>query len=87
VSAGADFVTGDELRSGLGAASATPAQVEAAVAINDNSQIRALRASFLIVGAVSILAIFPAARLPRYVPGELSADDIVSEAAPEDVEE
>jgi hypothetical protein len=40
-----------------------------------------LRASFLIVGAISLLAIFPASRLPRYVPGELSAEDIVSEAA------
>jgi len=25
------------------------------------------------------LSIFPAARLPKYVPGELSAEDIVSE--------
>ena len=39
-------------------------------------------ASFLIVGAISLLAIFPAARLPGYVPGELSAEDIVSEARP-----
>jgi hypothetical protein len=33
----------------------------------------------LIVAFISLLAIFPAARLPRYVPGELSAEDIVSE--------
>jgi hypothetical protein len=39
-------------------------------------------ASFLIVGAISVLAIFPASRLPRYVPGELPAEDIVSEAGP-----
>jgi MFS family permease len=77
-----DFVTSDELRSDLSAISATPPQVKEAVAINEHSQLRALRASFLIVGAISLLAIFPAARLPKYVPGELSAEDIVSEARP-----
>jgi hypothetical protein len=35
----------------------------------------------LIVGGISLLSIFPAARLPKYVPGELSAEDIVSEAS------
>ncbi|HEU5384863.1 MAG TPA: hypothetical protein VFV73_03095 [Streptosporangiaceae bacterium] len=58
------------------------AQAEKAVAINEDATLRALRASFLIVGAISLLAIFPASRLPRYVPGELSAEDIVSEAGP-----
>jgi hypothetical protein len=46
------------------------------------AQLRALQASFLIVGAISLLAIFPASRLPGYVPGELSAEDIISEAEP-----
>ena len=77
-----DFVTGDELKRLLGATSATPEQVEQAVAINEDARLRALRASFLIVGAISLLAIFPASRLPRYAPGELSAEDIVSEAGP-----
>jgi hypothetical protein len=80
VSGGADFITDNELRSVLGATSATPEQVEKAVAINEDARLRALRASFLIVGAISLLAIFPASKLPRYVPGELSAEDIVSEA-------
>ena len=82
VSGGVDFVTTNELRSVLTATSATPEQVEKAVAINEDARLRALRASFLIVGAISLLAIFPASRLPRYVPGELSAEDIVSEAGP-----
>jgi hypothetical protein len=64
----------------LQATSATPEQVEKAVAINENARLRALRASFLIVAGISLLAIFPAMRLPKYVPGELSAEDIVSEA-------
>jgi MFS family permease len=75
-----DFVANDELRSVLGAASATPEQVERAVAINEEARLRALRASFLIVAGISLLSIFPAMRLPQYAPGELSAEDIVSEA-------
>jgi hypothetical protein len=74
-----DFVTNDELRSVLGANAATPEQVEQSVAINEEARLRALRAAFLIVAGISLLAVFPAARLPKYVPGELSADDIVSE--------
>jgi hypothetical protein len=80
VSGSGDFVSNSELRSVLGATSATPDQVDQAVAINEDASLRALRASFLIVGAISLLAIFPASRLPKYVPGELSAEDIVSEA-------
>jgi MFS family permease len=75
-----DFVTNDELRTELGATSATPKQVEEAVAINEEARLRALQASFLIVAGISLLSIFPAARLPKYVPGELSAEDIVCEA-------
>jgi MFS family permease len=66
-----DFVTNHELRSVLGATAATPAQVEEAVAINEDARLRALRASFLIISGISLLAIFPAAKLPRYVAGEL----------------
>ena len=76
-----DFVTNDKLRSVLGATSATPEQVEEAVAINEGARLRALRGAFLIVAGISLLSIFPAARLPKYVPGELSAEDIVSEAS------
>jgi MFS family permease len=74
-----DFVTNHELRSVLGAAAATPAQLEKAVTINEDARRRALQASFLIVAGISLLSIFPAMRLPRYVPGELSAEDIVAE--------
>ena len=77
-----DFETDDELRSALDATSATPPQVHEVVAINADARLAALRASFLIVGGISLLAVFPAARLPKYVPGELSADDIVNETGP-----
>src|SRR5262249_56207376 len=78
-----DFVTNDKLRSVLAKTSATPRQVEEAVAINERARLRALRGSFLIVAAISLLAIFPAARLPKYVPDQLSADDIVNETGRE----
>jgi MFS family permease len=79
-----DFVTTDELRAALAASSATPQQVAEAIAVNEDAQLRALRATFLIVAGISLLSIFPATRLPRYTPGELSADDIVSESTPGD---
>jgi len=82
----ADFVTDNELRPALQATSASPAQVEEAVAINAEGRLRAVRASFLIVGGISLLAIFPAARLPKYAPGELSAEDIVNETNPDEPE-
>ena len=75
-----DFVSNNELKKVLGATSATPQQVEQAVAIHEDARLRALRASFLIVAGISLLSIFPASRLPKYVPGELSADDIVGES-------
>lgn len=76
-----DFVTNDELRSVLGATSGTPDQVETAVAINADARLRALRGAFLVVAGISLLSIFPAARLPKYVPAELSAEDIMSEVS------
>ena len=82
VSGSVDFISNTELRSVLGTTSATPEQVDKAVAINEAARLRALRASFLIVGAISLLAVFPASRLPSYVPGELSAEDIINEARP-----
>ncbi|HEX7980225.1 MAG TPA: hypothetical protein VF461_16565 [Gemmatimonadaceae bacterium] len=75
-----DFVSNDALSNALGATSATHEQVEEAVAINEAARLRALQASFLIVGAISLLSIFPASRLPRYVPGELSVEEILDES-------
>jgi hypothetical protein len=83
---GLGFVTDGQLRSELAASSMTPAQVDEAVAINEEARLRALRATFLIVAALSLLSIFPAMKLPRYTPGELSAAEIVSEAVPDDTE-
>ena len=40
----------------------------------------------MIVAGISLLSIFPAAKLPKNVPGELSAEDIVGEARPRETE-
>jgi len=56
-----DFMTNVELRRELGTTSATPVHVEEIVAINEDARLRAIRATFLIVGGISLLAIFPAA--------------------------
>ena len=69
-----DFVTNDELREVLGAASATPEQVDEAVRINEDARLGAIRASLLIMAGISLASVLPARRLPRYVPGELPAD-------------
>ncbi|WP_163261802.1 MFS transporter [Caulobacter sp. 17J65-9] len=71
------FVTPDELRRGLVGVQAAPDQAQAAVAINREAGVRALQGSFLIVAFVSLLSIFPAAKLPKYTPGELSAEDLL----------
>jgi MFS family permease len=77
-----DFVTNDQLRSTLTATPATPEQIEEAVAINEDARRNALQASFLMVAVISLLSIFPASRLPRYVPDELSAEEILHEVRP-----
>lgn len=66
-----NFVSNDQLQEVLAGTSATPAEVEEAVQINESARLRALRAAFLILAAIALLAIFPASRLPNYVPGEV----------------
>jgi MFS family permease len=74
-----DFVSNEQLKTALSQTTATPAQVDELVRINEEARLRSLRATFLLIAAVSLLAIFPAAGLPKYAPGELSSEDIISE--------
>jgi MFS family permease len=76
-----NFVSNDQLKSVLENTSATPEEVDEAVQINEEARLRSLRATFLLIAAISLLAIFPAARLPDYLPGTLSAEEIVNEEA------
>lgn len=66
-----NFVSNDELRTVLQGTDATPAQVDAAVSVNEETRLDSLRLGLLILAGVSATAIVPASRLPRYRPGEI----------------
>lgn len=66
-----NFVSNDELRTVLETTTANPAQVDAAVALNETARLDALRLGLLVLAGVSATAIVPASRLPRYRPGEI----------------
>ena len=74
-----DFVTNDQLESYFVGFGATPEQVDEAVEINEDARLRALQASFVVLSAIALLAIFPAYGLPSYVPEELSAEAILEQ--------
>ena len=68
-----NFVSNDRLREVLAETDATPAQVDAAVSLNEAARLDALRLGLLILAGVSAVAIFPASRLPSYRREELPA--------------
>lgn len=74
-----DFVSNTQLRDVLSQTTATPAQIDKAVRINEEARLRALKITFLIIAAISLLAIIPALGLPKYAPGELSSEEIIHE--------
>jgi MFS family permease len=77
-----NFVSNDRLHDVLGRTDATPAQVAAAVAVNEEARLSALRLGLLILAAVSAVAILPASRLPRYRPGEIPEEVATGGEAP-----
>lgn len=66
-----NFVSNERLEEILAGTDATPAQVDAAVAVNEEARLRALRLGLLVLAGISALAIVPASRLPDYRPGEV----------------
>jgi predicted MFS family arabinose efflux permease len=68
------FVSNERLLSVLEQSTLSPAQVQEAVRINEEARLRALKIGLLIMAALSLLAIFPAGRLPNYKPGEIPAN-------------
>ncbi|MGY5765180.1 MFS transporter [Brachybacterium sp. DNPG3] len=67
-----DFVSNDDLRSALAEQTdASDAQIDAAVAVNEEERLTALKIGFLLLAGVSLVAAVPASRLPRYRPDEL----------------
>jgi riboflavin transporter FmnP len=63
-----DFVSNDDLRAVLSRTDASPAQVEAAVAVNEEVRLDTLRLGLLVLAGLSATAALPASRLPRYRP-------------------
>jgi len=63
-----DFVSNDDLRAVLSRTDADPAQVEAAVAVNEEVRLDTLRLGLLVLAGLSATAALPASRLPRYRP-------------------
>lgn len=70
-----NFITNDQLETVLGETTATPDQVAEAVRINEEARLRALKASFLILAGISLLALVPARGLPDYAPGEVPSGE------------
>lgn len=63
-----NFISNDQLDDVMAQTTATDAQIAQAIQINETARLRALRASFLILGAIALLAIFPSFGLPDYTP-------------------
>ncbi|VFA99181.1 MFS transporter [Nocardia cyriacigeorgica] len=66
-----NFVSNDRLREVLERTDATPEQVDAAVAVNEDVRLRTLKFGLLILAGISATAIVPASRLQDYRPGEI----------------
>jgi predicted MFS family arabinose efflux permease len=66
-----NFVSNDDLRAALAKTDATPAQVDAAVQVNTDARLRTLRIGFLVLAALSAVAILPTNRLPKLLPGTI----------------
>jgi hypothetical protein len=69
-----NFVSNDNLRAFMERTNATPDQVEEAVQVNTEARLRALKIGLLLMAMMSLLAIFPATRLPNYRPGEIPSN-------------
>ena len=67
------FVSNDQLDALLARTDATPEQVEAAVAINVEARLAALRIGLAIMAGLALLALIPAGKLPDYRAAALPA--------------
>jgi hypothetical protein len=66
-----NFINNDRHKEMLAGTDATPGQVDAAVALNEQVRLRALRLGLLVLAALGLVAVVPANRLPHYRPGEI----------------
>jgi MFS family permease len=77
-----DFVSNDQLDEALEEADLTPRQEMAAVEINVESRLQALKISFLILACIALLAVIPAGGLPDYKPGEVNLEEKLKPSPP-----
>jgi MFS family permease len=70
-----NFMRDAQLTERLGATIATPTEVAAALQINADARIAALKIGFLLMSALALLAIVPCSWLPDYKPGQIPSDD------------
>jgi len=66
-----DFVTNERLDDVLAQTDATPQQIDAAVALNEESRLQALKISLLALAGIALLAVVPAGRMPGFTPGDI----------------
>ncbi|MGO1315877.1 MAG: MFS transporter [Cellulomonadaceae bacterium] len=66
-----NFVSNERLEEVLARTDASPEQLAAAVALNEEARLAALKLGLLVLAGVSAVAILPASRLPDYRPEEL----------------
>ncbi len=67
-----DFLTNDELEEFLYGLNASDTEINAAIEINEETRLQALRASAVVLSMIALLALIPAGRLPTYRAGEVS---------------
>ena len=53
------------------ARSVLPEEIRQAKRINEEARLRSLKASFIILAAIALLAVVPARGLPNYTPGDI----------------
>jgi MFS family permease len=78
------FVSNERLKGALERANIPPAEAKEAIRINEESRLRALKIGLLLAAALSLLAIFPATRLPSYKPGEIPSNPPLPKSKPDD---
>jgi predicted MFS family arabinose efflux permease len=66
-----NFISNDRLQGVIERTTAAPAQVAEAIRVNTEARLRALKLGLLIMAGIAMLAIFPAGRLPDFIPGEV----------------
>jgi hypothetical protein len=69
-----NFMSDVVVKERLATTSATPEQMTEALRINGDARIQALKIGFLLMSALSLLAIMPCSWLPDYKPGEIPGD-------------